>query len=44
MMQGQAQRLTQIISAIDDAAERAWNQREIAKRHEALKAQRQKQF
>jgi len=43
-IQGHSQQLTDIIKAIDEAAEKAWDERETAKKHAELKALRNKQF
>lgn len=44
LMQGRCQCIKELILVIDKAADKAWNQREAAKRHEALKQHHQKQF
>ena len=42
--QGHSQQLSEIIEAIDRAAEEAWSARETAKKHEQLRALRQGTF
>ncbi len=40
-LQGQAQHISSMLESIDDAAEKAWTARDMARKHETIKQQRQ---
>lgn len=43
-LQGQTQHISSLLESIDEATEKAWNAREMSRKHEALKQQRQNLF